>query len=1775
MLLFSSRRLLAALVLFSLAGNAALACLTDADCGSADNTQPGLCQSGVCQCGIGYAGSNAVDPTACSLVCSPPPVPDSVTFLNEPNVTLTASAGNLVMNVAFAPYLYQIPTTMAFLNPSNGSACPLMPQALGLAQWAQSVDSSQCAQQYQYSAPFGASVGQACWQPLASTVETGAQYSITFSEFKTQIEVIESGLAPFGQAARQTQMTPITRAFRRDYTLAVATGLTVTSQEFTTFAAPVGPTAVADTASTNQTAAVAISVLDNDIAGSNPLANATLSILTAATQGSTSISNGVVTYQPTGFFYGSDSFVYQICDTIALCGNATVSITVVPLPPLAVADSASVSYNSAVTIDVLSNDIAGPAGLVALTITTAPAANMGTASVTADNKILFTAANYFAGPTATFTYQICDASIPTALCSSAVVTVNVLTSQPTSTNTSVTVPQNGSVNIPLSSGFSAGSAPLNVSSVVVTDGPSHGTATVDANGNVVYTPETGYYGPDSITIKVCDEAGFCVSSVVSITVTPNGPKAYDDTTSTGYRAVTSINVLNNDVAGAQPLQPASLTFSAPATGGSLSYDGAGTFIFTPAQGFYGAYIFTYQICDNSHPAALCSNATVTISVGAPTCLQAANDVLQTSQGTAASINVLANDNIGSEALASITLGTPAHGTVSTNALTGIVQYTPTGFYYGSDVFSYTITDDIGCSSTANVTVTVTSSPPVCVDYSARFDLIAPARFGSIVMDVLSNNQFYGSGISTMTITTAPTAAMGTATVLANNSISFTSADGFVGVATLQYQVCDNSVPQPLCCSSTVSINVGGFGPQCANNAVTLRQNDPATTIDVLGNDVAGIAAINVSSLVIASAASNGTAQVVNGNIVYTANTGYYGSDALTYSFCDSASPTPFCVTCSVSITITAFGPTAVADVASTGYATAVTVDALANDLAGAQPLQRASVTFNASAAGATVSYTAANGFLITPDSAFYGDYVFPYTVCDNSTPLALCSTATVTVSVSAPSDIVLVNDTLTTNQTQAATINVLTNDNLGPEALASLTTSTPAHGTVTVSGLTGSVTYTPTGFYHGSDSFTYTVTDAIGRSATATVSVTVLPLPPVAVPDFASVNYSAAVTIDVLSNDVAGPAGLVTLTISEAPTAAMGTASVTADNKILFTAANYFAGPTATFKYQICDASIPTALCSTAVVTVSVDTVGPTANDVTATVPQNSNVTINVLASNVPGSAPLNASTVSITSGPSHGTASVDANGNIVYTPETGYYGPDQLVYRVCDEAGLCASANVTITVTPVGPTANADTASTKYMTPVTIAVLANDVAGAQPINASTLSIAVLPSNGDATVNANGTITYTPTQGFVGSDSFTYQVCDNSHPQPICSMATVTVVVAGNGVTVLYRLVKIDYNVIGKQIIATVLTQIPAGAQLTNTSLWAGIGGSTGIAPIVSITTGVACDPASPAGFCDQYHVIRFSDVPCQVSGANLVLAVTLQCANGNTNPGLCGFVNYRNTYRLNNIILTYDSCPRIVEFGINSANSFLRLNTDAARAEPVAAPVVQGSTLFGRCSITPSIGAQFQSTTLLSLRLMQKATSGDDLDLNNTLGLPYMTMLSPLTSNSPSNPIWDFDMVLDPAVFLITETYYLSASIQLTFANTGVVARRRVIIPLEPGKPQLRAAFERQNTNGASTQTGVLSNQFNMFAATVQGNNNGAAGSSTSSGTSAAGGATSAAGSTTSAGGSSNIGMIAGIAAGVAVAVIAGIVIVALLVRRRKNREHTSFDAPIKSTALVESDLN
>ncbi len=138
-------------------------------------------------------------------------------------------------------------------------------------------------------------------------------------------------------------------------------------------------------------------------------------------------------------------------------------------------------------------------------------------------------------------------------------------------------------------------------------------------------------------------------------------------------------------------------------------------------------------------------------------------------------------------------------------------------------------------------------------------------------------------------------------------------------------------------------------------------------------------------------------------------------------------------------------------------------------------------------------------------------------------------------------------------------------------------------------------------------------------------------------------------------------------------------------------------------------------------------------------------------------------STVSITSQPVNGTATLDPADNTVdYIPDTDFSGVNTFTYTLEIGGEVSQEATVRVTVNPEpqpdAPVAENDFTVTFRDIPVTIDVLANDSYQGGPIpEGSSITIVDGPLAGTASVESDA-IVYTPSEGFLGFERFTYRV---------------------------------------------------------------------------------------------------------------------------------------------------------------------------------------------------------------------------------------------------------------------------------------------------------------------------------------------------------------------------------------------------------------------------------
>jgi VCBS repeat-containing protein len=174
--------------------------------------------------------------------------------------------------------------------------------------------------------------------------------------------------------------------------------------------------------------------------------------------------------------------------------------------------------------------------------------------------------------------------------------------------------------------------------------PTHGSVSYNGSGTFGYTPQANYNGADGFTYTVSDGRGGSTTAMLSITVNSinDAPVAANDVVATNEDIlVITGNVLANDSdADGDALTVSG--FTQPARG-SVSYDGGGTFRYTPQANYNGADSFTYTVSDGQGGIA---TATVSITVNPVNDAPVANDDGATTLEDTPVVtgNVLANDS---------------------------------------------------------------------------------------------------------------------------------------------------------------------------------------------------------------------------------------------------------------------------------------------------------------------------------------------------------------------------------------------------------------------------------------------------------------------------------------------------------------------------------------------------------------------------------------------------------------------------------------------------------------------------------------------------------------------------------------------------------------------------------------------------------------------------------------------------------------------------------------------------------------------------------------------------------------------------------------------------------------------------------------------------------------------------------------------------------------------------------------------------------------------------
>jgi len=271
-----------------------------------------------------------------------------------------------------------------------------------------------------------------------------------------------------------------------------------------------------------------------------------------------------------------------------------------------------------------------------------------------------------------------------------------------------------------------------------------------------------------------------------------------------------------------------------------------------------------------------------------------NDAVTTNEETQINIAVMSNDDLPTTGAFNIQSTTPPSNGSITVLPDGTIDYTPNSNFFGTDIFTYTLADASGRTSTATVTVTVVNvqDPPVANSSSGN----TPEDTTLPNIAVLANDSDPDGDMLTVTTATAPN---GTVVINPDGTVDYTPNPGFNGTDTISYSISDGNGGTA---SSTVLINVAPVAdpPTSADNTVTTDEEVPYA---FTANDFAfadqdpsdSLVAVRIDTLpAVGQLLLNGNpvtagqvvslSDITNGNLLFVPAPNDFGNNYTTFDF---------------------------------------------------------------------------------------------------------------------------------------------------------------------------------------------------------------------------------------------------------------------------------------------------------------------------------------------------------------------------------------------------------------------------------------------------------------------------------------------------------------------------------------------------------------------------------------------------------------------------------------------------------------------------------------------------------------------------------------------------------------------------------------------------------------------------------------------------------------------------------------------------------------------------
>ncbi|CUW41973.1 protein of unknown function (Cadherin-like domain 959-1046) (plasmid) [Magnetospirillum sp. XM-1] len=772
--------------------------------------------------------------------------------------------------------------------------------------------------------------------------------------------------------------------------------------------------------------------------------------------------------------------------------------------------------------------------------------------------------------------------------------------------------------------------------------------------------------------------------------------------------------------------------------GSVVLAADGTFVFAADAGYAGSDSFQVLVSNGFG-----QSVARTVSVTA-----AADSISLSSSGGTGHGTVsgsVSGTNASGDAMAYAVVTQASSGTVSVDASSGAWTYAPTGSWAGGDADSAVISVSDGHGLTVQRTISILETNDAPVLSSAGTSTVR----GGTANGTISATDGDGDSLS---ITAS--ASHGTVVVNGDGTWTYTETDtSFTGTDTVSFAASDHHGGTA---SSTASVVVGDG----ASFSVSLTGGSGHG--DITGTVQASDQFSDAMAYSIVSQGSSGTVSIdaATGAYAYSPSGAWVGgqTDSFVVRASDGHGGTHD-TTITVDETDAAPAVSGAASLSGTTHAVPVAITQ-AQLLGPASDADGDALSISGLSADHGSLFSTGPGAWSLDPQGFDGTITLSYSVLDGHGG-STAATATLVSSDTAP--------TASTTGGSGLEGHVITGAVVGSDtdgdslSYALVAGHGPAHGSVSLAA-DGSYSYSSTG-YAGTDSFRVLVSDGHGGSVAEDVSVSV-----------------GAVTISTSASGGSGPAeaaigGSLSASVSSGDavswslsaahstsggveTAALAHGSISLDEATgayTFTPDAGFVG-TDSFTAIASDAYGNSA---SRTVTVTAQDNAPTVSGSVDLGSVGHNATLSISSASLLGNASdIDGQTLSILGTPTADHGTISASGGGWTYSSGGYVGPVALSYTVSDGAGGTVADTATITTTDAAPTASGFSISATSGTPHTGDLTADSGAADADGDSLAWSLASGPSHGSVSVAADGSYSYSGTNGYAGADSFTATASD-------------------------------------------------------------------------------------------------------------------------------------------------------------------------------------------------------------------------------------------------------------------------------------------------------------------------------------------------------------------------------------------------------------------------------